>query len=186
MQCSRHHGFVWQYQDVSCFILWHCQTGRTVGLNKMVLQGVNELAPIPGCYFQCRLLPGMFPCTRVLLFWSTQPRDRPAWELSRFLGIVFWNQQKTFLYFSHVKLGGAVISCYTRGWSGEKSSCKYVKQKHDLSCHFACPCCRGLRGISLGGREQLASSSLSPASQTHHCSRCNSKANCHLPPCFFS
>lgn len=103
-----------------------------------------------------------------------------------FFGIVFWNQQKTFLYFSHVKLGGAVISCYTRGWSGEKSSCKYVKQKHDLSCHFACPCCQGLRGISLGGREQLASSSLSPASQTHHCSRCNSKANCHLPPCFFS
>lgn len=134
----------------------------------MVLQGVNELALIPGCYFQCPLLQGMFSCIRVLLFWNTQPWGRPAWELSRFLGIVFWNQQKTFLHFSRVKLGWAVISCYTRGLSGEKSCCKCIKQKHDLSCHFVCPCCQGLSSISPGGTEQLASSCLSPVSKTHH------------------
>lgn len=61
-----------------------------------------------------------------------------------------------------------MISCYTRGLSGEKSCCKFIKQKHDLSCHFVCPCCQGLSSISLGGREQLASSLLSSASQTHH------------------
>lgn len=105
---------------------------------------------------------------RVLLFRNTQSWGRPAWERSRFLGIVFWNQQKTFLYFSHVKLRWAVISCYTRGLSRERSCCKCIKQKHDLSCHFVYPCCQGLSGISLGGREQLASLLLSPTSQTHH------------------
>lgn len=40
------------------FILQHCQTGRNVGLNIMVLQGVTWLAPSPGCSFQ-------HPCSKV-------------------------------------------------------------------------------------------------------------------------
>lgn len=55
-----------------------------------------------------------------------------------------------------------------QGLSGEKSWCKCIKQKHDLACHFVCPCCQGLSGVSPGGREQLESLLLSPTSQTHH------------------
>lgn len=166
------------------FILWHCQTGRTVGLNKMVLQGVNELAPIPGSYFQCPLLQGSFLVSESCYFGiPNHGADLPG-SSADFLASCFGISKKTFLYFSRVKLGWAVISCYTRGLSEEKSCCKCIKQKHDS----VLPLCLSLLSGYFPGRQGAACTfALVPYLPNSPPCRCsNSKPNCHLPPCFFS